>query len=648
MTRRRCRRALLGLLLCLPAGCQVPLAQVVAAGWAPEVQALPVRDPATLPPTPIPPTPPPATVADDPAALTDRPLSLNEAVRLALENARVIRVYTGLAASNSGRTIYDAAIAATSIDQQQARFDPTVTAERTRTHTDTPGFAVDAFGRPVITGVQADADRTAFGVQRTNPLGGQASVNLTQNSTFTSTTGSGRTTGQTGFGTGSNLFALGGGLNPQSNPVLTAQYTQPLFQGGGFAVNMAPVVIARLDTERSYFQVKDATQELVRGAIEGYWNLVFARLDVWAREIQVEQAGEALKREEARRLAGIGDIRNVAQARVTLNQFKAALIASRANALAREGSLRNLLGLPPADGTRIVPTSAPAAERFKPDWKSLLEFAGQRRPDVIELKLVLAADRQRQLQAENAALPRLDATALYRWNGLTGRVPSTGERVASDFGQFTDWTVGLTFSVPLGLRQGRAQVREQTLIIQRDRANLEQALHAAGHELAVTVRELENSYEQYLAYRETRAAALTNLQVQVAELGAGRGIYLSVLQALNDWGGAVTSEARALIDYNVRLADLERQTGTILETHGLVFVEERFRAAGPLCLPKYDRCYPRDQKPAGEPVRYPDSGKPGESAFDLTRPAVKPARLGLPDLPEELPPPEPKFGEGRP
>ena len=102
------------------------------------------------------------------------------------------------------------------------------------------------------------------------------------------------------------------------------------------------------------------------------------------------------------------------------------------------------------------------------------------RPDIIELKLVLEADDQRRIQAENSALPQLDATALYRWNGLTGacRPPASGFRPI--IGQFTDWSVGINFSVPLGLREGRARVREQDLIILRDRANLEQGLHAAA------------------------------------------------------------------------------------------------------------------------------------------------------------------------
>src|SRR5262249_46813646 len=209
---------------------------------------------------------------------------------------------------------------------------------------------------------------------------------------------------------------------------------------------------------------------------------------------------------------------------------------------------------------------------YKPEWDSLLQFAERHRPDLIELKLVLEADDQRRIQAVNTALPRLDANALYRWNGLSGRLPPFGERLSTDPGQFTDWSVGVTFSVPLGLREGRARIREQDLIILRDRANLDQGLHAASHDLAGTVRGLDSSFEQCLAYRETRAAALTNLLVQIEEQKTGRGIYLSVLQALTDWGNAITSEARTLIGYNILLANLERQTGTILETHGLVII----------------------------------------------------------------------------
>jgi len=396
---------------------------------------------------------------------------------------------------------------------------------------------------------------------------------------------------------------------------------------------MAPIVIARLDTERSFFQYKESVEELVRGVIEGYWNLVQARTDVWARKIQVQQSEEQFRREQARLKTGFADLGTVSQARVTFNQFRASLIAAEANVLTREGALRNLLGLPPSDDRQIVPVSAPATRRLTHDWDALVRLAEQRRPDLIELKIIVEADQQRLLQAEHQAMPKLDAVALYRWNGLSGEMPN-GEHISSGAGQFTDWTLGINFSVPLGLRQGRAQVRQQTLLIARDRANLEQGVHAAVHELASTIRDLDNAYEQYLAYKETRAAAYENLKVQIEQFQARRNIYLNVLQALNDWGAAVSSESGALLTYNVALAQLERRTGTILETHGLVFFEERFRSAGPLGILGHGRDYPSATIPVGAPERYPSTGEPAENSFDLRNPVPR----GAPLL-EKPPPP---------
>ena len=117
--------------------------------------------------------------------------------------------------------------------------------------------------------------------------------------------------------------------------------------------------------------------------------------------------------------------------------------------------------------------------------------------------------------AENDALPSVDLNGLYRWNGLEGRTPDR-EIVSSAPGQFTEWQLGVNFSVPLGLRRARAALRERELVILRDRANLEQGLHNAIHELAANYRNLDQFYDQYLAYQEARAAAQNNLEAQAA------------------------------------------------------------------------------------------------------------------------------------
>ena len=157
------------------------------------------------------------------------------------------------------------------------------------------------------------------------------------------------------------------------------------------------------------------------------------------------------------------------------------------------------------------------------------------------------------------------------------------------------------------------------MLVVRDRANLEQGLHSAAHRLALSTRNLDQFYEQYGAYTETRTAAEINLNAQSARFQRGVVIFLNVLQAITDWGNAVSSEAQSLAQYNTELATLEAETGTILEAHGIRFVEERFSFIGPLgCLNQ--KCYPAAIAPTENDERYPVSDEPAEEAFDLENP----------------------------
>ena len=136
-------------------------------------------------------------------------------------------------------------------------------------------------------------------------------------------------------------------------------------RGAGVLANRVPIVLARIDTERSFFQLRDSLQELVRSVIEAYWQVVFARTDVWAREIQVQQAEEAYNRAEARFRAAMADVTETAQARAALAQFRANSISSRANLLSREAALAGILGLPTIEPLALAADHA-AHERSGP------------------------------------------------------------------------------------------------------------------------------------------------------------------------------------------------------------------------------------------------------------------------------------------
>ena len=116
---------------------------VVHSVILPEQRTIEHRDPSELPPARIPQNTPPRTVQDPQLDTPEWRLSLDEALRISLENAKVIRVLAGTAATTSGQTIYEAAITNTTIDQARATFDPVLAQKSTFTHSDNPTAFAD-------------------------------------------------------------------------------------------------------------------------------------------------------------------------------------------------------------------------------------------------------------------------------------------------------------------------------------------------------------------------------------------------------------------------------------------------------------------------------------------------------------------------
>lgn len=595
----------------------------------PEQKQICIRHPSQLPHYALPETPAPPTVKAPQWDVPEEQIGLDDAIRVTLSNSAIVRILGGVAASSSGRSIYDAAISNAGIDVAQGVFDPQVTANNSWSRFERPFAFLDPDPPMMDTllGVsQSSTYNLDFLLSKQNLAGGLWSFGITDQA----------------FRVPQSSGPL---LNPQVDSTFSLSYEQPLLNGAGRAANQVPIVLARIDTERSYFQFKSSVQQMVRDVIDAYWSLVAARTELWARQQQVNQAEFALAQAQNRALVGDISEGEVAQPKLALASFKSTLIAAKANVLQREAALRSILGLPPQAPQRITPVTPPTDEELNFDWQSLLSMAEQYRPDIIELKLIIEADQQRLLQSRNFAQPQLNAFGLYRWNGLEGVMPAGG-RVSLPLSDATDWTLGVNFSVPLGLRSGRAQFRQQELLIARDRANLTQGLQTATYLLAANLRNLDQFYEQYQATRETRQAARENLEYQMARYRNELLQFINVLQAIVSWGDSVSSEAQLLAQYNIEQANLELQTGTILESHGVFFFEERYRSLGPLCCLGDGQCYPRAKRPTDNADIYPVGDTPSEEHFDLSDPLsnVHDARRKDSELLPEfvpLPPSEP-------
>ena len=109
------------------------------------------------------------------------------------------------------------------------------------------------------------------------------------------------------------------------------------------------------------------------------------------------------------------------------------------------------------------------------------------------------------------------------------------------------------------------------------------------------------------------------------------------MQANTDWGNTISAEAQALTNYNTELANLELETGTILETHGIVFFEERHCNVGPLGRFGKQKGYPVAVPPSPNVDRYGTTDRAAEEFFDLEDPVGPRER----DPGEEIPAPQP-------
>ena len=254
--------------------------------------------------------------------------------------------------------------------------------------------------------------------QVTNQLGvGGATVINTQQATFN--TGlvkylpSGGTAGLT-FSTAYEMTNLPAQINPSYNPKLQFSLEQPLLQLFGTEINQLlqnhpgsnfvpgatqfnfgsasgygqakdGILLTRLrfDQSRAEFEREESTKLL--NVERAYWNLYSAYGNLYSIEQAMVQALEAWRINKDKFDAGTLSIADLAQSRAQYELFRTQRLAALGSpspgsgqlvgVLETERNLRGLIGLPPEDGCRIVPTDAPTLAPYKPDWNACLHDA---------------------------------------------------------------------------------------------------------------------------------------------------------------------------------------------------------------------------------------------------------------------------------
>ena len=505
-------------------------------------------------------SPPPRV--HDIGSLERWPMSLDDAIHIALQNNSVVRDAGGrvLVLTDSVRTPYDPAILAT---------DPNLGATAALSAFDTrleSSLFWNGGGRTVGAGLLSGA----FGV-------------FSQPTTM-ATVGLGKTLSN---GTRVNVGGVGGYDSTLASGLYAAfggEFRHPFLRGAGTEVNRIAgpyaklgtyrgVWIARIDEQQSGLELERAVRNLVRDLASTYWELYFAYRNLDAKHAALEQARQSWKREQDRvaQQASPPDAEAIARQQY----YTADAAVQTAISGARSGptgvydvetKLRKLMGLPVTDGLLILPIDLPLEADFRFDWNEALRLAQSRRVELRKQQIELQKKELELKAARNLQRPQVDFVGQYR--RLAGD-PNDNNALFSE--ALHGWRVGIEVRRALGNRRENAAVRNAELRLSREHALLNEQELQVSAELRTAFTELDRAYGVTQSLAVSSDAAKIRLQAEAKRHAEGDANIERVLEAQIRATQAETSFLRSLVDHNLAFINVHFVRGTFLEAFGVGF-----------------------------------------------------------------------------
>jgi outer membrane protein TolC len=472
-----------------------------------------------------------------------RRLTIEEAVRLALENNLGIRV------ARIDPQIEDLGVA-----QARAAWYPTLISTMQTASTDSPS---NSFLSGADTRISDARFNTNVGVQQTLPWGGR--YNVGWDSSRSTTT---------------NLFS---NFSPQVRSSLALTYVQPLLRDFSIDAPRQQLLLSQKNREIADVTLRQAMTDMARTVRHAYWDLAFAVASLEVQRQSLELARESLRNTRARiEIGTMPPIDEVeAQAEVALREE--AVILGEGQIGTAEDALRALVFDPSAPDfwtLRIETVDRPVFSTTRIDIDAATRAALARRSDIEQSRRSLEAADIDLRFFRNQTLPDVTASFDYGLTGLGGTqflrgtgfpgpiVGQTQRSFATVLGDlfsndFPSWTASLNISYPIGQTPQEANVARTRLQYVQEQTALRQAelqvvtqVREAGRRVLINQRRVETTMA-------SRQLAERRLEGEERKLAAGTTISFFVFQAQRDLAQARNNELSAILDYQRALVDFE-------------------------------------------------------------------------------------------
>ena len=478
-----------------------------------------------------------------------RPLTIDEAVRLALDNNLGIRI------ARFNPQVQDLSVALARSAWVPA-FSTLI--EGAGTTTPNSGF---------LSGASTGQNKTTTGrmlsnvgiVQQT-PWGGSYSVGW--DSTRSTTT---------------NVLSS---FSPQLQSSLSLDIRQPLLRNFSIDNLRQQVILSEKDRDIADFGLQQTVATTSRAVRNAYWDLAYANASLVVQQQSLDLARESLRETNARIQIGTTAPIDAVEAQAEVATRQQNVIVAEAQIETAQDNLRALIFNPSSPDfwtTRIAPTELPAFQPTAVDVDGAVRSALQNRTDLLQARKSLEAADTNIRYFRNQTLPDVTAILDYGLTGLGGTpvlrsnsgvgipvaVPigtarNFGSVLGDLFGnQYPSWTLGLSISYPLGHSPQEANLARAQLQTTQAETQLKNAELQVVTQVRNVARQVVTSERLIDSTRAARELAEQRLDAEQKKLAAGTSTNFLVFQAQRDLAQARNDELNAILAYNRSQIDFQ-------------------------------------------------------------------------------------------
>lgn len=547
---------------------------------APETTIPPPEEPAPAPEMaePAPEEAPPAPAEPHPALANTGPLlhgtlelSLQDAIRMGLENNLDVQVER-----------YAPMIAGFDVTAAWGAYDPELFAEAFYKDSRTP----NAFA---LSGVDTTVTRSTEGV---GGLRGMLPLLSTEYSAQFS-------------GSRTMFNSTLQSLSPEYDSGWSLNVTQPVLRDLIWNQPWTRVRSSRLLHGSSEDAFRRAVMDEVQKIEDAYWTLIASEEALRVANKSLETASALHEQTKTQFEVGVVSKVEVTEAQAGVSQRQVERIRAENTYRNQQDVLIDLVlgpNLRASSTLEIRPTDRP--DDFTPyevDVEGAVSHAFEHRPELAQADKEVERSEVQLAYARNQRLPALDGVFSYGQSGLSGEQsrhfdacrfvfddPTTlidenavcttnppnvsqgpWNNTFDDYNRSPQYVAGARLSIPIPNRSARANASKGELELSRARTSKHRLEQQIVLEVRQAARNLAASQEGILAARSAREAASEQLRAEQIRLQYGESTPFDVLQREEDLVGRERDEIGAFRAYRTSVTALDRAQGTILRNRNI-------------------------------------------------------------------------------